>query len=96
MFTVTRTETFESWLSGLKDVRARAKVLARIDRLASGNPGDVEAVGNGISELRIDCGQAYRVYHKQVGKEIASLPCGGDKSTQSKDIEQAKVFAKED
>ena len=95
MFAVAQTEAFEDWLGGLKDFRARAKVLTRIDRLASGNPGDVKAVGNGISELRIDHAQGYRVYNRQTGKEIVLLLCGGDKSTQSKDIERAKALAEE-
>ena len=93
MFTVAQTEAFEDWLASLKDVRARAKIFTRIDRLINGNPGDVKAVGNGVSEMRIDHGQGYRVYYKQTGKELVLLLCGGDKSSQSRDIERAKALA---
>ncbi|MCL2881196.1 MAG: type II toxin-antitoxin system RelE/ParE family toxin [Treponema sp.] len=81
---------FDTWFSKLKDDRATARITIRIRRLALGNPGDVKPVGNGISELRIDYGPGYRVYFKDTGKDIIILLCGGDKSTQSSDIEQAK------
>jgi putative addiction module killer protein len=94
MPTINRTEEFDSWLKGLRDLRARAKVLIRIDRLALGNPGDVAPVGEGVSEMRIDHGPGYRVYFKQRG-DIATLLWGGDKDSQSSDIRKAKALANE-
>lgn len=90
-----RSESFDRWLSGLRDRRAIARIAARLDRLAAGNPGDVEPVGEGISELRINYGPGYRVYFIQRGPVLVILLCGGDKSTQSKDIRQAKILAEE-
>jgi putative addiction module killer protein len=77
----------------LKDRRAAARVQVRIDRLIQGNPGDVRPVGSGISELRIPYGPGYRVYYLQEGQRLIILLCGGDKSTQSADIAQAKEIA---
>jgi len=74
-------------------MRARAKVLARIDRLSLGNPGDVAPVGDGISEMRIHYGPGYRVYYTQRGEEIVMLLCGGDKSSRAADIRAAKKLA---
>ena len=82
-------ELVTEWLDGLKDMRARAKIQARIDRLESGNPGDCEPVGEGVSELRVHYGPGYRVYHCQVGRQIVLLLCGGDKDTQQADIKRA-------
>jgi putative addiction module killer protein len=90
-----QTETFRKWRIRLKDERARALIASRLDRLAFGNAGDVRPVGQGISELRIDYGPGYRVYFLMRGKEIIILLCGGDKSTQDKDIEAAKRLAEE-
>jgi putative addiction module killer protein len=92
---VVRSETFDRWLRKLKDRRAVARVLVRIDRLAAGNPGDVKSVGEGISELRINYGPGYRVYYLQDGDMLVVLLCGGDKSTQDDDIKNAKRIAKE-
>ena len=89
MFEIRKTENFAKWLDGLHDIRARARIQARIERLAGGNPGDVKAVGEGISELRIDYGPGYRVYYKKLGQEMLILLAGGDKSTQAKDIKTA-------
>lgn len=93
MIQVRQTETFRSWLADLRDRRAVARIAARIDRLKLGNPGDVKSVGGGVSELRIDYGPGYRLYFKRVGQEIVLLLCGGDKSTQDRDIERAKALA---
>jgi putative addiction module killer protein len=93
--TIRRTDTFIKWLKNLKDSNARFRIYQRIERLASGNPGDVGPIGEGCSEMRIDYGPGYRVYYKDTGKEIIILLCGGDKTTQSKDIENAKKLAKE-
>jgi len=95
MPTIKRTDEFSEWLRDLRDIRARAKVLARIDRLSLGNPGDVAPVGDGISEMRIHYGPGYRVYYVQRGEEIVVLLCGGDKSSQASDIRAAKKLAGE-
>lgn len=95
MPTVKRTVEFSSWLKDLRDLRARAKVISRIDRLALGNPGDVRPVGDGVSELRIDYGPGYRVYYVQRGEEYVVLLCGGDKDSQDADIKSAKKLASE-
>ena len=73
----------------LRDIRARARVLVRIERLAADNPGDVQPVGEGVSEMRIDYGPGYRVYFKRIGREVVILLAGGDKRTQSADIKIA-------
>ena len=87
--------SFVEWLEGLTDMQARARISARLARVAAGNPGDVEPVGEGVSELRIDWGPGYRVYFARTGKVIVLLLCGGNKSTQQKDIENAKAFYKD-
>ena len=91
---IRSTADFDRWLRNLKDQRGRAKVLNRIDRLALGNPGDVGPVGEGVSEMRIDFGPGYRVYFLQQGKDSVLL-LGGDKSSQTRDIERAKQLARE-
>ena len=91
---VRKTETFAQWLDGLRDLRARARVQARLERLAGGNPGDVEPVGEGVSELRINYGPGYRVYFKKRGRELIILLAGGDKRTQAKDIKTALRLAR--
>lgn len=95
MVEVIRSETFDRWLRKLRDRRAAARVQVRIDRLASGNPGDVRSVGSAISELRIDYGPGYRVYYLQDGETLIVLLCGGDKSSQERDIKTAHRLAKE-
>ena len=87
-------EVYVKWLDGLRDARARARVLVRVERLAAGNPGDVRPVGEGVSELRIDYGPGYRVYFKKQGRMIVVLLAGGDKRTQSDDIETALRLAR--
>ena len=79
---------------GLRDIRARARVQVRIERLAAGNPGDVQPVGEGVSELRIDYGPGYRVYFKKIGSEVVILLAGGDKRTQAADIKIALRLAR--
>lgn len=93
MVEVRQTERFVRWLAGLRDLRARAKVLARIERLIGGNPGDVKPVGAGVSELRINYGPGYRVYYLQKGTTLIILLAGGDKSSQAKDIGEALLLA---
>jgi putative addiction module killer protein len=95
MFEVQKTDEFDKWLSGLADQKALAKIASRIERLGLGNPGDVRPVGEGLSEMRVPHGPGYRVYFKQTGKTIVLLLCGGDKSTQVKDIKRAKEIAAE-
>lgn len=94
MIEVRKTEVFINWLDSLADIRARARILVRIERLVSGNPGDVEPVGEGVSELRIDYGPGYRVYYKQHGQSLIILLAGGDKRTQAKDIKTALRLAR--
>lgn len=89
MVQIRKTDVYVKWLDGLKDIRARARILARVERLAAGNPGDVRPVGQGVSELRIDYGPGYRVYFTQQGKQIVILLAGGDKRTQPADIRKA-------
>ena len=79
-------DLFAGWLEGLTDRQARARIKTRIDRVSLGNFGDVEPVGEAVSELRIDWGPGYRVYFTRVGKTILLLLCGGDKRTQRRDI----------
>ncbi|ACK83992.1 type II toxin-antitoxin system RelE/ParE family toxin [Methylorubrum extorquens] len=95
MPTIRRTSVFQTWIDDLRDVRAVARIAKRIDRLALGNPGDVKPVGNGVSEMRIDYGPGYRIYFTAQGKQIVILLCGGDKSSQERDIRAAKALAKE-
>lgn len=93
--TVQRSETFIRWLVGLRDKQAAARIQVRIDRLEAGNPGDIKPVGGGISEMRINFGPGYRVYLQQRADVLVILLCGGDKSTQDKDIKQARKIAEE-
>ena len=89
-----RTDVFARWLDRLRDIRARARVQARIERLAAGHAGDVRPVGEGVSELRIDYGPGYRVYFTKRGREVVILLAGGDKSTQTSDIKSALRLAR--
>ena len=91
---VTRSgkDVFGEWLSGLKDVRTRAKIATRIDRLSNENFGDCKSLSNGLFELRIDWGPGYRVYYALVGKSVVLLLCGGAKRKQSSDIEHAMEY----
>lgn len=95
MIEVRRTDVFAEWLDDLRDLRARARVQARIERLSAGNPGDVRPVGEGVSELRIDYGPGYRVYFTRRGLELIILLAGGDKSTQAEDIQTALQLARQ-
>ncbi len=92
---IVRSDTFDDWLRRLRDRQARARILVRIDRLATGNPGDIKPVGGGVSEMRIDYGPGYRVYLMQKGTVLVVLLAGGDKSTQVADIARAKAIAQE-
>lgn len=95
MIEVRKTDLFSQWIDALRDLSARARVQARIERLAAGNPGDVEPVGEGVSELRINYGPGYRVYFKKRGQELIILLAGGDKTTQARDIKTALRLARQ-
>jgi putative addiction module killer protein/probable addiction module antidote protein len=91
---IRKTDTYAQWLDSLRDIRPRARIPARVERLAAGNPGDVRAVGEGVSELRIDYGPGYWVYFSMRGPSIIILLAGGDKSTQTTDIKTALRLAR--
>ena len=93
MIEFRQTEEFASWLGDLEDQRAKARIAARLRRLAMGNPGDVSPVGHGLSELRIHHGPGYRVYFVQRGDVVIVVLCGGNKKSQRKDIERAHELA---
>lgn len=92
MADICKSTTFDTWLSGLRDVASRARILVRIDRLAAGNPGDHKSVGDGVMELRMTFGPGYRVYYMQRGELLIVLLAGGDKSSQTADIAKAKII----
>jgi putative addiction module killer protein len=83
---------YDHWLKKLRDLRAKSRIQIRVDRLAIGLEGDSKSVGAGIRELRIPEGKGYRVYYGRDGETVVLLLCGGDKSTQSQDIEKAKEY----
>ena len=93
MIEIRKTELFAKWLDNLRDIKAKARVLVRIERLAMGNAGDVKPVGEGISEMRIDYGPGYRVYFMKRGSELIILLAGGDKGSQTGDIKVAMRLA---
>ncbi len=94
MVEIRKTENYLQWIDNLRDHQARARILARIERLALGNLGDVKPAGEGVSELRIDFGPGYRVYFTKRGREIVILLAGGDKATQPADIRIALRLAR--
>ncbi|MCX5831874.1 MAG: type II toxin-antitoxin system RelE/ParE family toxin [Deltaproteobacteria bacterium] len=94
MIEIRKTEHFAEWIDSLQDIRTRARIQARIERLAAGNPGDVKPVGEGVSEMRIDHGPGYRVYFIQRERSVIILLAGGDKSTQARDIKTALRLAR--
>lgn len=91
---IQRTPEFKDWIDALKDLMGRARIQARIERLAGGNPGDHRNLDGGVSELRIDVGPGYRVYYTRRGNQLVILLVGGDKATQQRDIEMAKELAR--
>ncbi len=95
MVEIRKTDIFVEWLDNLRDLQARARVQARIERIVMGNLGDAKSVGQGVSELRINYGPGYRVYFAKRGHQIVILLAGGDKSTQSADIRRAQKLAQE-
>ena len=93
MLEIRKTDVYTVWIDGLRDLQGRARILARVERLAMGNAGDVKSVGEGVSELRITAGPGYRVYFTKQGQKIVILLAGGDKSSQSADIKTALRLA---
>ena len=89
------TPEFDTWLSRVRDRQAAMAIVGRLSRARLGNLGHWRAVGDGISEMKIDVGKGYRVYFKQRGDVLVIILCGGDKSTQAADIKRAKVIAKD-
>ena len=94
-YEVTKSDTFLRWLRGLRDKRAQARIIIRIDRAQEGNFGDHKAVGGGVSELRINVGKGYRVYYTIRDRKVVILLCGGDKSSQQQDVQRAQQMANE-
>jgi putative addiction module killer protein len=95
MIELRKTSEFARWLDALRDLRARARIQVRIQRLSDGNAGDAKPVGEGVSEMRIDYGPGYRVYYTQRRGVCVILLCGGDKRTQDTDIARALRLARE-
>jgi len=95
VYQLQQTEVFSKWLSALRDARAKARILARMDAARLGNLGDNKSVGGGVSEMHIDVGAGYRVYFFRRQALVILLLCGGDKTTQPKDISRAKAMARE-
>lgn len=95
MIELNQAAVFAKWEARLRDKRARTIIVARLMRLAADLPGDVEPVGDGVSELRIHYGPGYRVYFQRRGNVLIVLLCGGDKGLQARDIAAAKTLAKE-
>lgn len=93
MYRIQQTDVFGTWLSDLRDIRAKARVLARLDSARLGNLGDIRTVGGGVSEMRVDVGAGYRVYFTRRKGVVIILLCGGDKATQAKDIARARRMA---
>ena len=95
MYHIKQTDTFADWLSGLRDNKAKARIISRMDFARLGNLGDCKSVGAGIREMRIHVGPGYRVYYIEQRKLVIFLLCGGSKSSQTKDIERDKQLALE-
>ncbi|PTB19718.1 hypothetical protein C9I57_14945 [Trinickia symbiotica] len=89
MNTIISTKNFDAWVDGLRDLRARAAIYLRIRRAEAGNFGEYKVLRDGVSEMKIDVGQGYRVYFARDGRKTYLLLCGGDKTTQPADIKQA-------
>lgn len=94
MFEIRTTLDFDQWLKRLRDAKAAVAITRRIIRASEGNFGTIRSVGEGVFEMKIDLGPGYRVYYIMIGKTVVVLLCGGDKSTQQKDIGKAQKLAK--
>jgi putative addiction module killer protein len=95
MYEIIASDTFKHWLGNLRDRMAVSRINARLKKASLGNLGDVEPVGEGVSEMRIFYGPGYRLYFIQEGKSLIVMLCGGDKSSQQQDIKRAQILAKE-
>ena len=95
MIEVRQTAAFKAWFARLRDIRAQAQIVRRIERAQAGNLGDVKAIGDGVSEMRIHHGPGYRLYLARRGARLVVLLCGGDKGSQAADIRRAKAMARE-
>ena len=94
-YEVVKSDEFLRWLARLRDKRAQAQILVRIDRVEEGNLGDHRSVGGGVSELRVNVGQGYRIYYTIRRQRVFILLCGGDKTSQRRDIRRAQRMASE-
>ena len=94
-YEVIQSATFLNWLKGLRDRNARARIAVRIDRIEEGNFGDHRSVGGGVSEVRVNVGQGYRIYYTVRNRTVVILLCGGDKSSQRQDIRRARQMESE-
>ena len=95
MLEVVESATYRMWFDGLRDIQVRARIDARVRRLALGNPGQHRVLKGGIAELKIDLGPGFRVYYTQRGRTLVILLCGGDKATQQADIRTARRIAED-
>jgi len=95
MIEVRQTREFSSWLGALRDLRAQARIVARLRKMELGNLGDWKSVGGPVCEARIDYGPGYRLYFTRDGETVVILLCGGDKASQRRDIAKAKALAEE-
>jgi putative addiction module killer protein len=94
VYQIRESDVFGKWLRALRDMRAKARIVARLESARLGNLGDVRSVGGGVSEMRVDVGAGYRVYFTRRQRVVLILLCGGDKSSQAKDIADAKRMTK--
>jgi len=95
VYQLQSTEIFDEWLRNLKDRKGRARILARLESAQLGNLGDVRAVAGGVREMRVHVGPGYRVYFARRGQVLLLLLCGGDKSTQARDVAQARQILRD-
>jgi putative addiction module killer protein len=95
MYDIEKTEEFDIWLDNLRDINAKGFILKRITIMSNGSLGETRSLGESVFEAKIRYGPGYRLYFVNKGSRIIVLLCGGDKSTQSRDIKKAKELAKE-
>jgi putative addiction module killer protein len=92
VYRLRQTETFAKWLRGLRDAKAKARILARLESARPGNLGDTRTLGGGLHEMRVHVGPGYRVYFARRRRTVLLLLCGGAKSSQARDIERARLL----
>jgi putative addiction module killer protein len=95
VYHLRQTDAFAKWLGGLRDAKAKARILARLESARLGNLGDIRTLGGGIREMRVHVGAGYRIYFTQQRGEVLVLLCGGDKARQQRDIERARLIVAE-